>query len=383
MEWLYTWYSNLFSPSVKSHQAESAPGCNSPKVINGDQMMKGGRGGTSILYMLFTKKYVSVEEVPIQYREKHINTAYRQPYSSMGDCIVSAFRLNNETFNIWTHLIPFIYLLFHFIHSFPSQLWPSASIPTQYYPLLTMELSVCAYLLGSTIAHTFNCMSPRIRHICFYVDYAAISMFGIGGACTTFYYLRPLDTGFFLFESANVFIGGAALCNLFAVYTSCASRHRWEHAKYVIRTLAFTVPFIYGNSPTFIRFLMCAFGTSPNKCSTSLVYLFLGWTSYLLAAILNATRVPEKYIPNVFDIMGHNHQWVHIVTTVGTLYHFWAVQVDLEARKDLMPVLLEGITGWSSLGWMIGTFCITITIAVWFGSQLATNGHIMCKQKEQ
>lgn len=322
---------------------------------------------------------LSVDQVPLHYRENFIHTGYRQPNSSALDCILSAFHLNNETINIWTSLIPFLLLLFHFSWTFPSQLWPLSAISPCYYPLLTMELSVLAYLLGSTFAHTFNCMTPRIRHICFYIDYAAISMFGIGGSCATFYYLRVLDTGFFLYESPNLFIGGAALSNVIMVYIACASRHRWGPYKYIIRTLAFMIPLIYGNSPTFVRFLICVFGTG-EECSFSMIYLSLCYISYVVAAVLNATRVPEKYVPYLFDVFGHNHQWVHITTTIGTLCHFWAVQVELEIRKDQYPRLLEGLNGWSSLGWMFGTFALTSAIAAWFGCRLTTDGHL---QKQQ
>ena len=301
-------------------------------------------------------------------------TGYRQPRSSVTYCIISAFRLNNETFNIWTHFLPLIFLLVHFYRTFPSDVYPPASIPTQYYPLLTMEASVCAYLLGSTVAHTFNCMTPRLRHVCFYVDYAAISMFGVGGACTTFYYLRPLNIGFFLYDSPNLFLGGSALCNLVATYFSCASRHRWESSKYIIRTLAFALPFMYGNFPAGLRLLMCILGWG--ECTHAMNYLFLSWTAYFAGAILNSTRLPERFFPGYFDILGHNHQWLHIITTLGTVSHFWAVQVALEVRKDLMPVLLDGLTLYSSLGWMLGTFFVTCVMAVWFGCQLTEDGYL-------
>ncbi len=328
-------------------------------------------------------KGLGVGEVPVQYKEKHINTCYRQPNSSAAACITSAFTLNNETFNIWTHFVPFVLFLIYFYRTFPSEVFPLASIPSCYYPLLSLEFSVCTYLLGSSMAHLFNCMSPRIRHICFYVDYAAISIFGVSGACTTFYYLRPLNTGFFLFESANLFIGGAVLCNAITLYVTCVSRHKWESAKYVIRTLAFAVPFVYANSPSFARMLMFLFVEQSDECSHALVWLFLGFTANCLSAIFNTTRVPEKYYPNVFDVFGHNHQWVHNLTTLGTLGHFWTVQIALDVRKELMPVLLDGLTLWSSVGWVVCTVVLTGAMAVWFGSQLTTGGYLKQNHRKE
>lgn len=324
------------------------------------------------LFHTLTKRYVRVEEVPPPYRERYIMTGYRQPCSSIADCIVSAFRLNNETFNIWSHFLPLVFLLRHFYMTFPSEVWPLSSIPTAYYPLLTAEISVCAYLLGSTLAHVFNCMSPPVRHICFYMDYVAISLFGIGGACTSFYYMRPISIGL---SSPNLFLGGATLCNVVATYFMCASRHKWEQAKYVIRTLSLALPFLYGNFLTFVRLLLCVFDVG-GECSHSLLYILVGWTAYLVSAILNATRFPEIFYPGVFDILGHNHQFVHVITTVGTMCHFWSVQVDLEARKDMMPVLLNGLNVYSSLGWMLVTSLLSSAVAVWFGSQLTTDGYL-------
>lgn len=334
------------------------------------------------LFHTFTKRYVCAEEVPPLYRERYIKTGYRQPGSSISECIVSAFRMNNETLNIWSHLLPLVFFLRHFYMTFPSKLWPPSSIPTCYYPLLTEEVSICAYLLGSTLAHVFSSMTPRVRHICFYVDYVAISMFGIGGACTTYYYLRPLGTGLLLLDSPNLYMGGASLCNIVTTYFMCASRHKWERTKYVIRTLFLSLSLLYGNFLSFFRLLKCLFGAG-GECSYGQPYIFLGLTMYLVSAILNATRFPERLYPGLFDILGHNHQFVHILSTLGTMGHFWGVQVDLEARKDLMPVLLNGLSLYSSLGWMLVTLFLNSAVAMWFGSQLTTDGDLeVHKQKK-
>lgn len=312
--------------------------------------------------------------VPEQYREQYLVRGYRRPYSSFADCVLSAFRVNNETLNIWTHLLPLAYLLLYFRRTFPCQVWPISQMDPRYYPLLAEEVSALAYLLGSVIAHTFNCMTPRIRHTCFYIDYVSISMFGIGGACSTYYYLRPLNTHFFLFTMPNVYIGLSSLSNVLAVYLCCLSRHTWQENKYMVRTLAFSLPFFLGNLPSFYRILQCILLNK--ECSSGLMYIVFGSMAYFLAAILNSTRIPEKYVSQTFDICGHSHQWLHIVTTVGTSLHFWAVHLELEERELEMDMLLEGITFLSSLGWTLGTLFVTATLALWFGSQLTASGEL-------
>ena len=344
-----------------------------------EAMWEGTSGKESVFWRLFTKKYVSVDQVPEQYKERFLLTGYRQPNSSFLDCIVSAFRFNNETFNIWTHFVPFVVLFVYFSTTFPAKVWPLSTMDHRYYPLLSLEVSICAYLLCSSMAHLFNCMTPRIRHVCFYFDYAAISMYGIGGACSTFYYLRPFHSSFFLFNSPNLFMAISCLCSLQACYFSCASRHQWEGSKYVIRTLAYTLPFIFGNLPTYYRFLEC--GISGEECSYALAYCFVGWVSYLVSAILNATRVPERCFPRTFDIVGHNHQWVHIITTCGTLVHVLAVMNDLTERRHELEKRSDEITFAASLGLAFTTLAVTSAMAFWFGTQLSSNGHRKTKQK--
>ena len=330
---------------------------------------------------LLNKKYITVNHVPEQYKERFLTRGYRQPYSSFLDCLVSVCRPTNETLNIWTHLLPLIYLIHYFRRTFPCQVWPLSQMDPHYYPLLAEELSILAYLLFSVIAHTFNCMTPRIRHICFFLDYAAISMFGVGAACAAFYYLRPIGVDAVFLSQPNVYIGLSSLCNVLAVYLCCSSRHKWESSKYIIRTLAFVLPFMTVNFPSYCRILNCVF--TGQECTRSLLYIFFCSIAYLIAAMFNSLRFPERKYTGVFDICGHSHQWFHVFTTVGTVYHFWAVHLELEAREDQMGKLLEGITFNSSLGWTIGTLAVTLSVALWFGSKLTEEGNLRTASKDK
>ena len=345
-----------------------------------ETVSNGPPSNSSLVQRLFTKEYLTVDQVPEQYKERFIYRGYRQPYSSVLDCIVSTVRPNNETLNIWTHLVPFLVLFAYFWTTFPSTLWPLSDIESKYYPLLSLEISICAYLLCSSMAHLFNCMTPQVRHSCFYFDYVAISLYGIGGSCSTFYYLRPLNTGILLFDSPNLFMFLCALSCLATCYINCASRHKWESAKYVVRTLAFMLPFFCGNSPVFYRFLECVL--TKQECSRGLAYCFAGWTFYFVSAILNATRVPERYYPRTFDIVGHNHQWVHVITTCGTVAHFCAVMNDIVEREEVLEDQLRNVTFASSLGCTIGILVLNSAIALYFRTQLTPSGHLKDKEKD-
>lgn len=56
------------------------------------------------------------------------------------------------------------------------------------WPLLLFLLTCCIYPLASSCAHTFSSMSARARHICFFFDYGALSLYSLG--------VWPLTQGF-------------------------------------------------------------------------------------------------------------------------------------------------------------------------------------------
>ncbi|XP_009572212.1 PREDICTED: membrane progestin receptor gamma-B-like, partial [Fulmarus glacialis] len=91
---------------------------------------------------------------------------YRPPRSSAADCLLSVFQMTNETLNIWTHFVP---------------------------ACLAYLLTCCIYPLASSCAHTFSTMSTRARHICYFFDYAALSMYSLGSALAYSAYVFPAE----------------------------------------------------------------------------------------------------------------------------------------------------------------------------------------------
>lgn len=330
---------------------------------------------------LFAKRYVTVDEVPEQYKEKFLLTGYRQPYSSFLYCVVSMFRPSNETLNIWTHLIPLLVLSVGFWNTFPSPLWPASAIGNKHYPLLAEEISALTYLLFSTVAHLCNCMTPRIRHVCFFFDYAAIGVYGVGTSCSVFFYTRPLKSEFIFFHSQYLYMGMVFLCNVLACCINCASRHRWLKFKHLVRTVALILAFTSVHLPSYYRVAQCVF--HGEECTSGLPYGFAAWMLYLLGAILNATRIPERLYPRTFDIFGHNHQWMHVATATGTVAHIVFSTCDLAEREDVLGESLQEVSFASTLGLLLGVMAASCVVVLWFGSRLTPSGHLKSdKQKE-
>ena len=315
----------------------------------------------------------TVDQVPDEYREPFILTGYRRPRSSFRYCIASTFRWHNETLNIWTHLVPVVAFAAYFWTSFPSRLWPLSAIEPYYYPLLAEEFSILAYHLCSTVAHTFNCMKPRVRHICFYLDYAAISTYGIGVSCSTALYTWPSKSELFLFKSPSHYVRCSSVLCTVVMYVMCASRHKCVNMKYVVRTLACMSVFIFTSAPTFYRCLRyLRYGESHDHLQY-LYYLFVGWSTCILAGVLNPTRFPERLCLGAFDIVGHNHQIVHILATITSLSRIWVVQVNIYGNKTHISEQQQSHDFY--LQWTITATSVILLIALWFAKNLKPSGH--------
>jgi adiponectin receptor len=70
---------------------------------------------------------------------------------------------------------------------------------------------------------------------------------------------------------------------------------------------------------------------------------------YILGAFIYAFRVPERWFPGKFDIIGHSHQIFHCLVVAGACIHYTGIyymqvwwlennpqcQLDISAMKDM------------------------------------------------
>uniref|UniRef100_A0A672S4V2 Progestin and adipoQ receptor family member 6 n=1 Tax=Sinocyclocheilus grahami TaxID=75366 RepID=A0A672S4V2_SINGR len=238
-------------------------------------------------------------------------SGYRHPRSSALDCILSSFQMTNETVNIWTHFLPTWYFLWRF-----SVLCSSLDFLMDSYtwPLLVYMLLICLYPFTSSCAHTFSTMSAEARHICYFFDYGALSLYSLG----TLRFSRPILSCLF---------GVTLHCELYWFVEL-----QFPHKSKILRTAAFVVPFLFDSFPLFYRLLSCCWGScSPSQALASHSYhLFFAF----LTCFLFASHLPERLAPGRFDYIGHSHQLFHICAVVGTHFQMEAVLTDMASRKD-------------------------------------------------
>uniref|UniRef100_A0A3B3VFV7 Progestin and adipoQ receptor family member 6 n=1 Tax=Poecilia latipinna TaxID=48699 RepID=A0A3B3VFV7_9TELE len=295
-----------------------------------------------------------IHQVPMVFREDSIISGYRHPQSSAMDCVLSSFQMNNETINIWTHFLPTWYFMWRFLALCSTMNFLNDSYT---WPLLVYMLLICIYPFTSSCAHTFSSMSAESRHICYFFDYGALSLYSLGCAISYGYYVMPdcwvnswLHQHFVLIAIGN---------SLFCTSMSCYSRFvelQFPKRSKALRTGAFVVPFIFDTVPLFYRALICFWGGgTPSDALSSHCYhlLFAFLTCFLFTA-----HLPERLAPGRFDYIGHSHQLFHISAVVGTHFQMEGVVADMTSRRAWLQ--LHGATP-SFLG-TIGALAVSVAL---------------------
>ncbi|XP_057237319.1 membrane progestin receptor gamma [Malurus melanocephalus] len=287
-------------------------------------------------------RLLSIHQVPESYREPGILCGYRPPRSSARACLRSLFCMNNETLNVWTHLVPAGYFLWLF-QGWLRVGWPDPRI----WPFLAFLGTCCLYPLASSAAHAFSPVSDRARHLGYCCDYTALSLYSLGSALAYSAYVFPLEWIGSTFHEC--YIPVAVVNSVLSTGLSCYSRfleaERPQLSK-ASRISAFVYPYIFDSIPLFYRLWRCGAG----GCSDGSIPLHL---RHSLCALLTCTiftsRLPERLAPGRFDYIGHSHQVFHVFGILGTHFQLEAVSMDMAERRGRLP-LPSSLETFGSLG---------------------------------
>lgn len=310
-----------------------------------------------------TQVLLKEEDIPSQFRDPFITDGYRKPGCSFWQCCRSIFEVHNETVNVWSHLAAV--LLFGI---FTVPVFKTHNPLNDYfvYPLLSFAVGISAMLIMSSAAHLFNSMSSKVRHICFFLDYAAISTFTFTAGQVFFFYSRPTNTTFYPLQSATLFFTVSAFISASSTYLCCASRHQWIKHKFIIRTGTYTFSWVHNTMPFLWRVVVC---DGIADCNTIAYRFFIRqFLCFFVAALSNASKIPERFTPGWFNIFGQSHHFMHVLCALGSFDDFLAVQTDMIGRRGVLTSdpSLAVPTFVNSILLMIAIFSINIAIVVWF-----------------
>lgn len=321
-------------------------------------------------------KLLRDDEIPEAYREKYIISRYRPRNLTVLESVRSVFHANNETVNFWSHFLSGVILIVRYC----SVVWYHSPLADHFYfPLTSFTLGCCTVYTMSCLAHVFSSMTEREFHIGYYLDYAAISVYTFTAGQAFYFYCHPIASGLLLYECRELFLFLSAVISFGATYSCCMSRHRWLNLRFIIRTGSYIVSWLHNCSPYFMRQLYCS--TDP-ICNPDSVHIFNGcFLTFATAALANMSRVPERFFPGTFDLIGQSHHFLHVMTTIGDHFAYSVFLSDLTARKEALTV--EHIPSFpETIGLTLLVLAGNLAIVFWFARSLRFTSDIDSKRSK-
>lgn len=316
-------------------------------------------------------------EMPKGLREPFIRSGYRRAYSTPWQCFKSLVYLNNESFNVWSHVLTTCYFLVRFGMAALTQ--SNSLLDPFNLPLLASAFGTLMLYSTSSVAHLFNSMSERGYKICFFFDYAAVSLYTFTSSQAMFFYARPMNTQWVIFEWPSLYLCLAALFSFLVTYGCCKTDAAVNKFSTLLRALPVLVAWVFSTLPFTVGVTLCSCHATSISCrafsacsNESIGYYLRHVFCTILAGFMYSSRLPERLFPGRFDLIGNSHHFLHLCVALATEYAFKIMELNVSYLKN--ENLSEETTAYVSI---INTIVVAILvmfinagISLWFAKNL-------------
>ncbi|KAG0169363.1 hypothetical protein DFQ30_003710 [Apophysomyces sp. BC1015] len=264
--------------------------------------------------VLGAQRLLHIHELPIEWQEnEYVLSGYRF-YQNSRDCLKSIFMLHNETINIWSHLLGFIFFAGLSIYGFHRH-FPEASISDR-----TVFMTFCGAALKclfcSSIYHTFICHSrTNVKAFTATLDYIGISFLITASVLVTEYYgfyCSPVKAHYMVFTSI---VGSVGIITPFFRHWDTKPWRPIRIAVFLSMAVSSIVPVCH---------LVWRSGFGPTLSFLHLAAVSV--TMYILGVVVYVNRYPEKMYPGRFDFAGlTSHAIWHVFVCFGIYFHYLAM----------------------------------------------------------
>lgn len=211
--------------------------------------------------------------------------------------------------NIWSHLLGAMYImlgLWRFLTSSPiTNLDPNTLAVAIFY----LSSTLCFTLSG--IYHILSDHSPSVHRTSNELDHLGIVILvcGAGVSANHFAFLDESELRLKYFISLAI-IG--VVCGWLTLQSKFRqSNYRPMRAViYTALGLSMVLPVVHG-------WKKYGFTTLNDRMDVSSFFQMGGFV--FLGGIVYVTRVPERWYPGTFDLLGQSHNWLHVLVVVAAL----------------------------------------------------------------
>jgi len=282
----------------------------------------------------FRQALVNFNRLPKYLRDNEYIVGYYRPgHWSLRQIIGSLFRLHNETFNIWSHLLGFAFFVVLTVITVVCSERLAAEADAQQvtrWPLYVFFGGAMTCLLASSVCHLFGCCSQHVASIIWRFDYVGIAVLIVTSYFPPVYYgflCLPFWQKFYLW-SASLFGAATVVVSLMEVFQTIHFRP--------VRAVIFSGLGLFGVVPVVHQW---AVHNHIPLFQEALIYDLLMGATYLIGAAVYATRIPERWKPGTFDLAFHSHNLFHLCVVIAAYIHYEATIVFIRWRDaDQCPM---------------------------------------------
>lgn len=251
--------------------------------------------------------------VPEYMRYSFITEGYRMNLSFLKSTL-SLFKIHNETMNIWTALISFLVFLWIgismiFFGSEEMTFWEKASY--------VVYASTAIYtFLGSLLYHWFNCISHDHHDCLLRMDISGIGFLICGSYYPPIYYAFQNHSAFGILYLTCITIG----CILTSMMLLFPRFSEERYSLFRVGVLGSTA--LFGIIPLVHLFFLHDGGLQNPIFYGKLLAVLELYLWYGVAVLFYATKIPERFLPGKFNIVGCSHNWWHLFVFIASYCHY-------------------------------------------------------------
>ncbi|TGZ81436.1 putative hemolysin-III channel protein Izh2 [Ascodesmis nigricans] len=260
------------------------------------------------------------DDLPAWMQDNHfIIRGYRPQSSSFKRSLGSLLYWHNESVNIYTHLLGSIGLIITgmYLHHVIAPRYPSSTIKDRMV-IGTFFLCEATCLALSATFHTISNHSVPVAKFGNQLDYLGIVIAIFGSTVPSVYY------GFYCYEKLMrtywIMMGTIGLLVAYATFDP-----RFRTPKYrPIRASLFIGMGISGVFPVLHALTLYPSIQDVDE-RMGLRWMLLQGFFYVFGAVIYAARVPERFYPGRFDLVGASHQIFHCFVIMAAVSHMWGL----------------------------------------------------------